>query len=192
MISIGTGLGILYKYENAPSKTLMVPQVWPSASAFSHEKDRATLVMFAHPHCACTRASIGELALLMTRCSGFLEAYVFYMKPKGFPENWAKTDLWKSAAQIPGVHVLEDTDGMEAKIFRATTSGEVLVYGKEGSLLFSGGITGSRGHAGDNAGRSSIVSLLMERKVLRKDTFVFGCSLFSVEPNNSVQEKVSA
>jgi hypothetical protein len=44
--------------------------------------------------------------------------------------------------------------------------------------MFSGGITGSRGHSGDNAGRSAIVSLVNGESTETAETFVFGCSLF--------------
>jgi hypothetical protein len=54
-----------------------------------------------------------------------------------------------------------------------------MVYDAGGALLFSGGITGSRGHAGDNAGRSSIVALLNRLPGTHTSTNVFGCSLFA-------------
>ena len=39
--------------------------------------------------------------------------------------------------------------------FGAETSGQTLLYDRDGRLLFSGGTTGSRGHDGDNAGFAS-------------------------------------
>ena len=56
--------------------------------------------------------------------------------------------------------MLRDDDGAEARRFGAETSGQTLLYDEHGALLFSGGITGARGHAGDNAGRASLVALL--------------------------------
>ena len=61
--------------------------------------------------------------------------------------------------------------------FGAFTSGQVFLYGTSGELLFSGGITGSRGHEGDNAGRDAVESLL-DRRNAPAHTPVFGCSLF--------------
>jgi hypothetical protein len=46
-------------------------------------------------------------------------------------------------------------------------------------LIFSGGITGSRGHAGDNAGEMTLVSLLTRGQADRSGTSVFGCPLFA-------------
>ncbi len=59
--------------------------------------------------------------------------------------------------------MLRDDDGAEAKRFGAETSGQTLLYDERGTLAFSGGITGSRGHAGDNAGRASLLALINRR-----------------------------
>jgi len=76
--------------------------------------------------------------------------------------------------------VLTDEDGIEARSFGAVTSGQALLYSAQGRLLFSGGITESRGHSGDNAGRSAIESLVMNgSEGLRTpaSTPVYGCPL---------------
>jgi hypothetical protein len=86
--------------------------------------------------------------------------------------------LRRSAAEIPGVSVLSDPDGAEARRFGAQTSGHTLLFDHTGRLLFSGGITQSRGHAGDNAGESAIVSLINTQAADQTKTQVFGCSLF--------------
>jgi hypothetical protein len=84
------------------------------------------------------------------------------------------------------VTVIQDEDGLEARRFHATTSGHAIVYDARASLLFTGGITASRGHSGDNEGRSAIVSLLTEGVAERKETLTFGCSLY--DPNSVCTE----
>ena len=74
--------------------------------------------------------------------------------------------------------MVSDLDGAEARRFGAETSGHTLLFDLDGNLLFSGGITQSRGHAGGNAGESAIVSLVNTRTADRARTLVFGCSLF--------------
>ncbi len=108
---------------------------------------------------------------------GKIHAYVLFLKPKESDAEWQETDLRRSAASIPGVAVLSDVDGVEAYRFGAETSGHVLLYDHDGSLLFSGGITESRGHAGDNAGESVIEALVNNQSPARASTFVFGCAL---------------
>jgi len=178
VFAVSAGLWIMWGYENSPGTAATPPARWPTESRIPRVSDGATLIMMAHPHCPCTRASVGELALLMAHTQGRVTAYVLLLKPQGVPENWEKTDLWNSAASIPGVHVLADEDGIEAERFHAATSGQTLLYDKNGRLLFSGGITAARGHSGDNTGRSAIVSLLMQGEAERTETFVFGCPLF--------------
>ena len=48
----------------------------------------------------------------------------------------------------------------------AITSGQTLLYDTKGHLVFSGGITGGRGHEGDNTGRESIEKYLQTGKTI--------------------------
>jgi hypothetical protein len=176
---IVTGAGVLWNYESTPGVAAAAPARWPAGSRIKPAADRATLVMLAHPQCPCTRASIGELARLMTQAQGRVTAYVLFVKPPGFSDGWEQTDLWASAAAIPGVTVVRDDDGVEAGRFGAATSGQTVLYDAAGGLIFSGGITAARGHAGDNAGRAAIVSLLVNNESEQKETPVYGCPLFA-------------
>jgi len=118
-----------------------------------------------------------ELNRILAQCSGKVVTHVLFFKPAGFPENWARTGLWPSAAAIPGVAVQEDRDGTQARLFGAETSGFVVLYDPLGRLLFKGGITGSRAHAGDNPGEDAVASLLTGHAAGLTQTPVFGCSL---------------
>jgi hypothetical protein len=176
--ALSLGLGALLNYESAPGRVGPVPSTWPVGSKIQLAPDGNTLVMLAHPHCPCTRASVGELAQIMARTQGKVRAYVLFLKPQDSGADWDDTDLRRSAAEIPGVTVLSDVDGAEARRFGAETSGHTFLFDRRGHLLFNGGITESRGHAGDNAGESAIVALANNRKSSRVTTFIFGCSLF--------------
>jgi hypothetical protein len=133
--------------------------------------------MFAHPHCPCTRASLGELALIMARFQGKLDAHVLFYRPADLKAEWSQTDTLRTAASIPGVTVSEDLDGSEAAVFHAVTSGQVLLYDAHGHWIFEGGITESRGHAGDNDGRDAIIALLTSGTARYHTTPAFGCSI---------------
>lgn len=175
--ALSLGLGALLRYESTPGTIGSAPQDWPAGSQIERVKDAKTLVMLAHPHCPCTRASVGELAQIMANVQGEVRAYVLFLKPRNSGADWDDTDLRRSAAQIPGVTVLSDVDGTEARRFGAETSGHTLLFDSAGRLLFSGGITSSRGHAGGNAGESAIVALANDQTSDRQRTFVFGCGL---------------
>jgi hypothetical protein len=113
---------------------------------------------------------------MMARIQGKVSAYVLFLKPEGSDE-WEDTKLRRNAAAILGVRVLSDIDGVEARRFGVETSGHTLLFARDGRLLFSGGITESRGHAGDNAGQRAIESLLYNPRPVRTNSFVFGCAL---------------
>jgi hypothetical protein len=173
-VALAVSAGVLLNYENAPGRVGNVPASWPVASQIKRSSERPTLVMLVHPYCPCSRASIGELARLMARVPGKISAYVLFFKPK---DRWANSDLQRSAAAIPGVIILTDLNGIEAGRFGGETSGHTLLFDRSGRLLFSGGITSSRGHSGDNAGERAIISLVNNEPPGRIATLVFGCSL---------------
>jgi hypothetical protein len=184
VLAVATGLVVLWDYDAGPAPAGHPPARWPVASRLAQVNTRATLVMTAHPHCPCTRASIGELEGLMTQTAGLVDTYVLFYKPMAVPEGWDHTDLWRRAALIPGVRVVQDDAGAEAERFGALASGQVMLYSAGGDRLFSGGITASRGHAGDNAGRDAIVALLRHQPNTRAVTPVFGCALGETATNS--------
>ncbi len=171
------GTGIFWRHANSAGDAGKAPASWPAASSLVRPAKRKTLVMFAHPQCPCTRASIGELALLMARSGGELDAFVVFLEPDGVADEWTHTGIVENAKHIPGVTVLFDKGGREAGLFGAATSGRTDLFDASGRLLFSGGITAARGHAGDNAGRDAIVELTSTGKAQRACTPVFGCAL---------------
>jgi hypothetical protein len=174
-----TGLSVLWNYDNAPGVAAAAPARWPAASVLVHTPDQPTLVLLAHPQCSCTPASLAELAEVLARARTRPRTYVLFLKPEGFTDDWVQADLWKTAASIPGVTLVRDDAGREARRFGSATSGQTLLYDGAGALRFSGGITGSRSHAGDNAGRRSLVALLNGGSPDRAATNVFGCPLFA-------------
>jgi hypothetical protein len=179
--AVGFGISTLWKYSITPGHPAEPPVNWLRRAPIERASGRATLVMFAHPLCGCSRASLGELAIIMAHESEKVNASVFFYRAPGEPSQWARTDLWETATAIPGVGVSEDPGGSVAQSFGVFTSGQTLLYDSEGRLQFKGGITGSRGHSGDNAGRSVITALLQGDPLLATrlpvTTPVFGCSL---------------
>ncbi len=87
--------------------------------------------------------------------------------------------MTRRAACIPGVSVLADPDGVEARRFGALTSGDAFLYDAGGRLVFRGGITPSRGHQGESAGRSAIEAFLKGGRPRTATAPVFGCPIRS-------------
>jgi hypothetical protein len=186
--AVGFGLHLVWSYENSPGRSGTPPTTWPANSVVSRKTGLPTLVLFIHPKCPCSRATIGELAILMAHSQGLVTANVVFVKPAGFSDAWEKTDLWTSAIDIPHVNVTVDDNGVEARQFRSETSGQAALYSARGQLIFSGGITGSRGHSGDNDGRTAILSLLATGKAEKTETPVFGCPFVADTANKQSEE----
>ena len=178
------GMVGLSLYSTAPGKEGNPPNRWPASSSLRPAPGASTLVMFVHPKCPCSRASISELAVLLAHSAGHLHAQVIFLKPPGKEDSWTHTDLWRAASKLPGTVVISDLGGREAALFRAAVSGETVVYDAAGNLRFHGGITGARGHAGDNAGCSAVESYANTGAAPLAQTPVFGCPLFNNEPTS--------
>jgi hypothetical protein len=175
LLVVGCGLLVMLKFETAPGSVGAVPGRWPADSRLHRDPHHMQLLMFVHPRCPCTRASLRELAQVMAHGQGKVDAQVVFFVPGDGDKEWKKTDLWQMARDIPGVTVVTDENGREQQRFGIETSGHVLLYDAAGKLAFSGGITSGRGESGDNAGRSAVTELLQQGRPQQTETFVFGC-----------------
>lgn len=176
-----TGAGVfgLIVFDGTAGPQGPAPVVWPASSAIPRIETEATLLLFAHPSCPCTEASLYELAGALDsgrRLASPTRTTVLFVRP-AHDTTWRPSDTWNQAASLPRAQAQWDEDGVEARLFHAGTSGMVLLYSATGRLLFAGGITGSRGHIGDNYGIQRLRTALFNGTPARPGTPVFGCSL---------------
>jgi hypothetical protein len=189
---LGGGMAWFDHYMAAAGPQIIAPSDLPSKSGLPSVPGRDTLVMVVHPQCPCSRASLAELDRLMSASSSHLTADVVFVQYAGVSNQWSKSDNWRQAAAIPGVHVLLDPNGILARRLGALTSGQSYLYSPTGRLLFQGGLTGGRGEEGDNAGLSAVNALLAGKTPARTHTLVFGCPLFAGQNEQKVREKCPA
>ena len=140
--AVGTGMSWMWEYESTPGPEALPGSQWPSDSSIARSEELPTLVLFAHPRCPCTRATMRELELIVAHCTQKLDVQVIFFRPEGASGGWERTDIWAAAESLPGVTVTCDEGGQEAKRFDATTSGFALLFDRWGNLLFSGGNQG--------------------------------------------------
>lgn len=172
------GFALLLQYKNTPTANEgRPPEHWPGESRLEAATDRATLVTFAHPHCACTQATVSELARLMSRVSDQAAVHIVIVKPPGVDESWDDSELGRRAALVQGATVTVDDGADEASLFRAQVSGLTLLYDRGGRLRFAGGLTSARGHEGDSFGLRRVAAVLAGEEPDRADAPVFGCTL---------------
>lgn len=177
-ILVAIGLRTLFVYANTPGRLAAPPLHWPSSSVVALAPNRGSLVLFLHPQCPCSVATLGELDRILACCGAQLQTTVFFYRPPGSAAGWNDTPLWRTASAMPGVRVLSDPDAAAARIFGAHVSGQTLLYDSHGRLLFNGGITAFRGHSGDNDGRDAIEAIAASRTPAHRTTPVFGCALY--------------
>jgi hypothetical protein len=178
---IGAGFAWLAVYEFRPGKTAVAPHTWPASSHLDRGSNLCTLVLFLHPYCACSYATLEELSELRSRHASQLRTLLVFCRPQGTPAGWEKTSLWQRAGSIKGATVYYDNDDSERRQFGALTSGQVFVYDARGRLCYSGGITRARGQIGTNAGLQAVESLLDDRQASIRACPVYGCPLVDPE-----------
>jgi hypothetical protein len=180
-VAVVAGMQWIWSYKNTPGSQTSAPAVWPGSSLVKVEPERATLMMFVHPLCACTGASLVELREALDAMDRSTAVWIVLLSPRGITEHWDETKIANIAERIPEATIVTDVEGRAADEFGASTSGHVVAYNREGRLTFSGGITGARGHIGDNEGRRGLVAALHGSDHAHEHP-IFGCGLDDPDP----------
>ncbi|WP_158545399.1 hypothetical protein [Bremerella cremea] len=168
-------------YGGAAGATQTPPTSWPTASIISRDTTKPTLLVFLHPECPCTRATLDNLEPMITDFS--VSTFVIYPGNFQLSQPAQNSDLGSCRRELlrwqtlPNVTLVSDNENQEAERFRALTSGYCLLFDTAGKLRFSGGVTVSRGHHGANSGLASLRSILSEQGLTDATYPVFGCPL---------------
>lgn len=171
------GTAALWQYAYRPGATGTVFPAWPADfSRNALAADRYTLLVFLHGECPCSRATVRELGRVMAQADRPLSVRAYMRDPHD--TTGQPSSLWRAAGDIPGVQLLADPQGAVARTFGAETSGATFLFDPAGELLFSGGITGARGHEGKNANQDALLACLRERPESSIRANTYGCSLF--------------
>lgn len=173
---VSVGFERLWRYSATPGPEASPATMWPT-SGFAYDTERPTLVMFLHPECGCSPASLEELARLVAKAPSRFSVRVLFGDPMAGSAPLPDNPLWRTAAAIPGVTPVHDPGGREAIKFDARVSGQTFLYDWAGRLAFSGGMTGRRGHAGANDGEDALFAFITQGSSPITRTPVFGCLL---------------
>lgn len=174
------GIQRIWSYESTPGEQSSVPATWPGSSLVSVDRERATVTMFVHPLCSCTRASLIELREALDTMDRSPAVWIVLMSPQGIVKDWNEHTA-AIAQRVPEATIVTDKEGKEANMFGASTSGHVVLYGRDGRLMFSGGITAGRGHVGVNQGRRDVIAAVRGGDRGHEHP-IFGCGLHDPEP----------
>ncbi len=158
------GIGALGAYAALPGSAGAAAPHWPGASRVPRPAGRPALLLFVDARCPCAAASLGELARLLGRGPGPVDAFIV-----------ASGDV-RAAGPVAGASLVADPRAEEAGRFGVATSGHVLLFDADGRLLFSGGITPARGHRGDSFGGAAVAARLAGLPA-PSEAPVFGCTI---------------
>jgi hypothetical protein len=179
------GAAALVHYGAGPGESGQAPQLWPAQTTLPRSASQHLLV-FVHPHCPCTRATLEQLHRALAHAQRGLTVRAVVFAPTREPADWTDTALVRHMKQIPGAQVTLDENGREAARFAVRTSGHVLLYSAAGRLQFSGGVTPGRGHQGSATGLTALVTQLGGQGSGPDRAPVFGCPIFA--PPSHTQE----
>lgn len=169
-----SGVAALSSYSSKPGLDSEAEVKWPQESKLSTKKE-FRLVMFIHPGCPCSKASLEELSKVQ---GPNIETTIVILEDPMFKDMLQNNPLVKKAKSLKHANVVVDHMGHEAKLFGAKTSGATFLY-QNSNLVFSGGVTVSRGHVGDSEGLRIIKDKLANKSSSSWLSRVYGCGLFN-------------
>lgn len=175
------GFVAIHRGASIPGEALAAPAHWPASTTLPLDEARPTLLLFAHPNCPCTRATVRQLASVERVRLGSVRAIVVLSGPA--VDDDANASLAAAAAPLLRAEVVLDPSGEEARRFGASTSGHVALFSTRARTLFSGGVTPGRGHEGRCESLDSLNRALRDGAPAPDAYPVFGCPIFNAEHN---------
>lgn len=169
----------LYVYETTSQPTERKIKAWPESSGLERKRNLESVVVFLHPRCPCTRATVVSLAELAKTGPAREIVCVFWI-PEGAGAEWRGTGNVEEARRHSGFQVVFDPGGKERALFGARTSGEVFVFDPKGRLRLQGGITPRRGMADALYCRETMRRAQEGKGIVC--TEAFGCPLETAAP----------
>ncbi len=180
-----SGFILLGMYHARPGRSGAPPVRWPGGCPVPLDPGRPTLLIFLHPRCPCSRASVAELASISASHLGRFAAHAIVYRPGRPSEDWDRAeDTSIDGASIPGLRLWADRGGQIGRRFGVETSGHVLLFDPAGRLLFEGGITPSRGHRWGNLGLEALVGRIERSDLGTGSGPVFGCPIVNPASNS--------
>ncbi|MEO8380364.1 MAG: hypothetical protein ABI779_11930 [Acidobacteriota bacterium] len=176
-LSVAGGLMIFNAYQNRQGPRGAVPRSWPAESRILRSPDSATLLVFLHPNCPCSRASVHSLQRITGSLPPSSLPRIVFVIRKAVTNDWRAKSLLADASATPNATLLNDVNEEEIARFGTQVSGHALLYDHEGHLLFDGGLTAERGQEGDSVAADRLHALLGGTTTSATRTAVFGCAL---------------
>src|SRR5262245_36753101 len=130
------GWSVLLGHTYRPATSSGGVTSWPEGDTYGASpcaaKGAFRIVVFAHPGCPCTRATLHKVDESLTRLPRTACVSVIFVTPGLKRTDICGSDTLAFARRLPGVEVRLDDTGAEARRFGATVSGEVFAFDGRG------------------------------------------------------------
>lgn len=171
-------LSYFYYVVHKPANPGSSPSSWPPNDWIKASSGIPTLILAVHPRCPCSDDTLTELGKLQTTLGSHqLEIHLLFYQPLESSPDWVEGKLWNQAKAMEAVTLHRDPGGHKAIQFGLATSGQVVVYDKQGKKLFGGGITIGSICLDENPSSRLLAKSLKDSIPLIQETPVYGCSL---------------
>jgi hypothetical protein len=173
-----------YEFSTEQPLNTSVAHTWPEDARLLRTAGRSTLLLFLHPKCPCSRATLAELERLAEDITSeeAPEFIVVATVPSTTDQAWLQTATVNRARNILNAQVFADAEGVEARKFGAVNSGLVMLFDPAGTCKYTGGITIARGQEGANVGRIALTNILSDAGPTASGIPAFGCRLCLPQP----------
>ncbi len=174
------GFGVIGLHARSPGDAGSAGAMWPAHTSLARRDGHPCVVLFMHPRCPCTRATLRQLERALAPAYTDIDLHVVVFDPTrrpGVDTQWPHTGLLDLARSLPGAHISLDPEGAETTRFGIRTSGHILVFDARGTLTFSGGITPARAHEGPASGLDALTHALRGQAPALTTAPVFGCPI---------------
>jgi hypothetical protein len=173
---LAAGWWQLLRYTYRPVAVADALPEWPRDTAIARPSG-FRIVMFVHPMCPCTAASIAELDNSLTRIPAEVSVTVVAVTAGLAAETLDSSRLVAELRALPRISLQFDATGAERQRFGAVVSGEVFAFQDDGRRVYHGGMTSGRGHVGESIGQQQLEALARGESATPCDAPVFGCLL---------------
>lgn len=156
--------GYINYYSTRPGAVGSLPLA-NEIRSFVHGTEKSVVVAFIHPKCKCSDATVDELSDLMSTLpvEKKPKVLVLFYYPQEEAAKWAtESALYKKVIARNDWQMTLDQGGKQAYAWGALTSGHIIYVDEQGEVQFSGGITESRGHRGENLGKIDLKKAILK------------------------------
>lgn len=177
LVTIAVVLRGWMDFEHSPGRNVRPQAQWPVSTQLRLDRDHGTLVVFLHPFCPCSRATLERLEQVLSDSSKKPTCCFMIAPVASSVEIDARSANLRLAKAMSPSRTFIDGNKSEARLFDPTTSGHVFYYDAGGSLRFSGGVLVERGSNQPNTFAEALYRAINNPTYPVVHTPVFGCSL---------------